>query len=85
MCSSKGIGHWITHSPITPPDLSAASRSSGDRLPRAPRKVSLWAFRSHDGIAQRCRHRHIGAVPHDRERLARSSHSPPQVHNVGWL
>ena len=26
MCSGKGIGHWISQSPITPLDSSAASR-----------------------------------------------------------
>ena len=85
MCSSKGIGHWITHSPITPPDSSAASQCASARLLQAPRKLSLWACLADDGIAQRCRQQHIGAIPRDRERLARPSHSPPQVHNVGWL
>jgi hypothetical protein len=40
MCRGKGIGHWITHSPITPLDSSAASRSATDRLPQAPRTGS---------------------------------------------
>ena len=34
MCSGKGIGHWITHSPITPLDSSAASRFACVLLPQ---------------------------------------------------
>ena len=27
MCSGNGTGHWITHSPITPPDSSVTAIS----------------------------------------------------------
>jgi hypothetical protein len=37
MCSGNDIGHWITHSPITPPDSSATSRFTNVRLPSEPR------------------------------------------------
>ena len=42
MCSSKGIGHWITHSPITPLDSSAASRFASDR----PALLIRWSPQS---------------------------------------
>jgi hypothetical protein len=47
MCSGKGIGHWITHSPITPLDSSAASRFASVHLTWAPRKASSGAFPLH--------------------------------------
>jgi hypothetical protein len=52
MCSGKGIGHWITHSPITPLDSSAASRFANVRLPSEPRRVSSAVLHAHSGIAQ---------------------------------
>jgi hypothetical protein len=33
MYSGNGIGHWIKHFPITPPDSSAASLFANVRLP----------------------------------------------------
>ena len=40
MCSGKGIGHWITHSPITPLNSSSASQSASARPRQEPRTVS---------------------------------------------
>ena len=44
MCSCNGIGHWITHSPITPPDSSAASRfdSPTSACHRNPEQLFQW-------------------------------------------
>jgi hypothetical protein len=45
MCSGKGIRHWITHSPITPLDSSAASRFASVLL--EPTIASSAEFPSH--------------------------------------
>jgi hypothetical protein len=47
MCSGKGIGHRITHSPITPLDSSAAGRFASVLLPQEPTIVSSAEFASH--------------------------------------
>lgn len=57
MCSGKGIGHWITHSPITPLDSSAASRFANVRPELEARTVSLVVSPAHSGKAQRLVHR----------------------------
>jgi hypothetical protein len=44
MCSGKGIGHWITHSPITLLDSSAASQFASAHLTWAPRKAFSGVF-----------------------------------------
>jgi hypothetical protein len=53
MCGGNGIGHWIMHSPITPPDSSAPSRFANVRLPSGPRTVSSAEFPSRSGRARR--------------------------------
>ena len=53
MCSGKGIGHWITHSPITPSDSSAASQFASARLLWAPRTVSSVVSPVHGDITRR--------------------------------
>lgn len=44
MCSGNGIGHWIKHFPITPPDSSAASLFANVRLPSGRLWVSAEIY-----------------------------------------
>jgi len=57
MCSGKGIGHWIRHSPITPLDSSAASRFASVLLPQQRTIASSAEFPSHGDRAHLPSHR----------------------------